>query len=196
MTQRYAIAERRFWLAVDCSRTGVGECWPWMGMRGGRTSTKYGHVKINGQDVGAHRVAWELAFGPIPPGLFVCHRCDNPPCCKPSHLFLGTAGDNNRDSASKGRKITGDNHYARTQPERLARGNRNGSRARPDRVPRGEAHGRAKLATASVISIRALHATGVLTQAGLAARFGIGQQAVSRVLSRQSWNHVKEESNV
>lgn len=56
----------------------------------------------------SHRAAWELTHGPVPDGLFVLHRCDNPPCCNPAHLFLGTRGDNNRDARAKGRHVHGE----------------------------------------------------------------------------------------
>jgi len=63
----------------------------------------YGKVRINKQYFATHRLAWVLVNGPIPDGLFVCHRCDNPPCCNVDHLFLGTMKDNMMDMVSKGR---------------------------------------------------------------------------------------------
>lgn len=70
---------------------------------GARSRGGHGQIGIDGRRVGTHRVAWTLAYGPIPDGMFVCHRCDNPPCVNPAHLFLGTALDNMRDMVTKGR---------------------------------------------------------------------------------------------
>lgn len=63
----------------------------------------YGFLKLRGRLERAHRVAWMLTHGPIPDGLCVCHRCDNPRCIEPTHLFLGTVAENNRDRHAKGR---------------------------------------------------------------------------------------------
>lgn len=76
------------------------ECWEWDGPR---DSDGYGKTTKNGKSVKAHRVAWELTNGPIVPGLLVLHSCDNPPCCNPAHLWIGTHRDNQRDRRSKGR---------------------------------------------------------------------------------------------
>lgn len=70
----------------------------------------YGQIGRGGRVAGlveTHRLAWELTHGPIPPSAFVCHTCDNPPCCEPSHLFLGTCADNVRDMVRKGRQARG-----------------------------------------------------------------------------------------
>jgi hypothetical protein len=75
-------------------------CWEWAGAR---NSDGYGKSYAGSGYRMAHRVAWESSFGPIPDGLFVLHRCDNPPCVRPDHLFLGTNTDNVRDSVAKGR---------------------------------------------------------------------------------------------
>ena len=75
-------------------------CWLW---RGAITSTGYGHMKVGEHYEKAHRIAWRFAYGVIPDGLQVCHRCDNPPCVNPDHLFLGTQVDNLRDCYRKGR---------------------------------------------------------------------------------------------
>lgn len=85
-----------FWVKVDKS----GECWVWTGSRG---SGGYGKVRYQGALCFAHRLAWELTHGPIPPGMSVCHSCDNRPCCNPAHLWLGTYADNMHDRDRKGR---------------------------------------------------------------------------------------------
>lgn len=76
------------------------ECWEWQGSRNWQG---YGWAQPSGKNRGAHRVAWLLTHGSIPDGLWVLHHCDNPPCVNPSHLFLGTATDNERDKVRKGR---------------------------------------------------------------------------------------------
>lgn len=89
----------RFWEKV---RTQPDGCWEWQGGR-----ARFGHGLIHtgpGARLSqAHRVSWELNVGPVPPGACVLHRCDNPPCVNPAHLFLGTKHDNIRDMVAKGR---------------------------------------------------------------------------------------------
>lgn len=85
-------------------RTDAG-CLEWQGYR---MPAGYGQIGLprRGAIVTTHRLAYELAYGAVPEGLFVCHRCDNPPCCDPEHLFAGTSEDNVRDMDSKARRIT------------------------------------------------------------------------------------------
>lgn len=92
----------RFWPKVD--RRGPLECWPWTASS--LTTYGYGHIRLTSsrRKVLSHRLAYELANGPIPDGLKVLHECDNPPCCNPAHLFLGTHLANARDRDSKGRQ--------------------------------------------------------------------------------------------
>ena len=89
----------RFWSKV---RTGTG-CWEWTGARA-RFGHGLVHVGPGGKLAQTHRVAWELMVGPVPEGMGVLHRCDNPPCVRPDHLFLGTQQDNVRDMWAKGRQ--------------------------------------------------------------------------------------------
>lgn len=99
--------ELRFWKHVTIGQPD--ECWPWTGAH---YSSGYGNVGVLDDDLiprtrGAHRIAWELRVGPIPPGLSVLHRCDTPACVNPDHLFLGTHADNMADMVAKGREARG-----------------------------------------------------------------------------------------
>jgi hypothetical protein len=91
---------RRFWMRVE---RGSG-CWTWTGARNCQTGYGMAYVKsFRPGPVAAHRVAYRLVNGPIPPGMLVMHACDNPVCVKPAHLILGTVRDNSQDMIEKGR---------------------------------------------------------------------------------------------
>ena len=171
----------RFWRKVDKSG-GPDACWPWMAFR---NPAGYGMFGIGRKVQLAHRVSWWLEKGE-PAGMFVCHHCDNPPCCNPAHLFLGTSRDNALDAKAKGRLATGDRHGFRLHPEAVPRGDRHGSRTHPESVPRGEQIARAKLTERQVVEIR--QATGTCDEIG--ARYGISNPAVSRIRRRLRWAHV------
>jgi HNH endonuclease len=100
---RHNAVINRFWEFVD--KKGDDECWKWLASctpHGG-----YGQLTFGGTLHLAHRVAWEKTFDEIPKGMYVCHRCDNPPCVNPSHLFLGNVQENTRDCVDKGRNAFG-----------------------------------------------------------------------------------------
>lgn len=86
----------RFWNKVD--RKELSDCWEWLGYK-----DRYGIIGINGKNFKTHRVSWELHHGPVPEGMHVLHKCDNPGCVNPSHLFLGDHTDNMQDMVEKGR---------------------------------------------------------------------------------------------
>jgi hypothetical protein len=94
---------KRFWSRVEKTEG----CWLWTGYC---EAAGYGTLEISvkgkRRKAYAHRLAYELTYGAIPAGLFICHHCDNPPCCNPDHLFVGTAGENSRDCVQKGRHFT------------------------------------------------------------------------------------------
>ncbi len=94
------IAREKFWSKVDKGQPD--ECWLWTG---GKNESGYGFLYSMRKRVGAHRASFYMANGPFDLSMYICHKCDNPSCVNPSHLFLGTADDNNKDMWRKGRAI-------------------------------------------------------------------------------------------
>lgn len=92
------LKQKEFWFYVD--RGEPDECWEFMG---GKTHDGYGRYRVGKEIQMAHRISWIELVGPIPNDMFVLHKCDNPSCCNPAHLFLGTHDDNMKDMIEKGR---------------------------------------------------------------------------------------------
>ena len=132
-------------------------CWEWTGFR---DPNSYGRLRVSGRPELAHRLSWKLHCHAIAPEQHVLHRCDNPPCVNPAHLFLGDQAANNADKIAKRRSRYG--------------------------VSRGEDHGCAKLTVEQVLEIRA--SVGSSIQVG--ERFGISGRQVRDIRRRKAWAHL------
>lgn len=140
-----------------------GGCWDW---RACKNEHGYGILGVAGKNERAHRVSWTLTNGPIPKGLRVLHRCDNPVCSNPQHLFLGTAGDNTQDMVRKGR----------------ARGS-----------PPGEQSTAGHLREEDVYLVRELCAAG-FKRREVGRLLGVSNVTVSAIARRVIWKHLPERS--
>lgn len=147
----------RFWKYVD--KAGDDECWLWTASksRGG-----YGQLNDRHTLLKAHRIAYELARGPIPAGHFACHRCNVPACCNPNHIYAGTPRDNNKDAWDAGRAVL------------------------PKNAPAGETHHDAKLTATDVRIIRSSTETGV----ALSRRFAVSKSTISAIRRGHIWKSV------
>lgn len=154
----------RFWSLVDTSG-GPDACWPWTRSV---TTDGYGRFFCRGEgERRSHRLAWTLTnHAPIPRDKQVCHACDNPRCCNPKHLWIGTMLDNNRDKAAKGRAHRGNKHHNTHLTEDVIREIRR------------------------LGNSRAPWTHGDLSLVALGRRFGINHSTVARILRRQTWKHV------
>jgi len=155
----------QFWAKVD--KCGPDECWPWLASI---------DTRPYGQFMGrlSRRVAYELTNGPIPSGLIVCHSCDNPSCCNPNHLWLGTYADNSQDAVKKGRIATGSRHGSQTHPESQLRGT--------------EVAG-AKLNDDKVRAIRLAASCGERPIV-IARKYGISYRNLRYIILGRTWKHV------
>ena len=133
-------------------------CWKWTGVK---NPAGYGLINPGGRAPPwlAHRVSWTIHVGPIPSGMCVLHRCDNPECTNPEHLFIGDYAANAADKVSKGRQ-----HRGETSPSH-------------------------KLVASQVIFIRGMYADGQVTQQDLADAFGVQRTAISDIINRKQWRH-------
>lgn len=181
--------ERKAVFLERVERHGPDECWPW---KGGKHENGYGYFRLGKKHMHkAHRVAYAFAHGFTPGDLFVLHKCDNPPCCNPAHLWLGTNLDNIADRDRKGRQAKGDRHNSRLRPESLARGERNGAHTHPEKIAgRGEKNRHAKLTEAEVREIYRLRTSGNFSRIKVAIQFGVSESQVKNIVSGKAWKHL------
>ena len=152
----------RFWAKVDKEKSAIfyngTRCWEWTASC---SSKGYGQIGLNSKMLRTNRVAYEITFEEIPEGLWVLHHCDNPPCCNPAHLFLGTNYDNQSDKMRKGRQG----------------------------AARGEANGTHKLSDAQVAEIRRRYQRNVRggeNSVALAKEFGVSSMQISHIVRYKS----------
>ena len=150
-------------------KTTKEECWPWTGAK---DSKGYGRILNDDQRVtAATRVVWAGENGPIPGGMNLLHRCDNPKCVNPDHLFVGTLKDNSQDCKRKGR-----HRYILS--------------GHPPPHYRGSKNPHAKMSEATVASYRHRLATKQVSLRGLARETGLDVKTLANMRDRVTWRHV------
>jgi hypothetical protein len=155
--------EERFWSKVNKNGPIMPNmktrCWVWTaGLWGGGYGCFYPRPELG--TIPAHRFVWELHKGPIPEGLYACHKCDNPACVRPGHLFLGTQKDNAEDREAKGRG----NHAVI-----------------------GSFNGSAKLTERLAVKAIEMYSTGKFTHKKIAERLGVSESAIRNIIHGITW---------
>lgn len=146
-----------FWATLE-KPDGEHGCWIWVERpdKGG-----YGTISFYDATWKTHRLAYHLTHGAIPPSLFVCHKCANPPCCNPDHLYAGTPQQNSRDMVMHGNSLKGEKNH------------------------------KAKVTADQVREIRSRYSAGDGTTLTLAEEYGVTQAVISKMIRRETWKHVK-----
>jgi len=159
---------KSFWARVDIR--APNECWVWTKSKVGKKPNQYGVVWFNGVKRKTHRLSIELTSGKqIPSGMLACHKCDNPPCCNPAHLFVGTPKDNAQDCLSKGRakKELGSQRY------------------------------NAKLTEEAVAEIKAQAPFRTYGWGrAIAKKYGVGPTAINNVIRGRRWRQIGESAPI
>lgn len=150
----------RFWKKVNKGDTD--DCWNW---KARKNEGGYGNVFLEGKCRLAHRIAFCISYGAFDNSLKVCHTCDNPSCCNPAHLWLGTDEENVADRDAKGRLVNG-------------------------RKYKGENHINAKLTDKQASEIRALYAFGEWLHRELAEMYGVSRGTIQRIVTGARWKHL------
>ncbi|HNZ67149.1 MAG TPA: HNH endonuclease signature motif containing protein [Planctomycetota bacterium] len=148
---------KNFWKKVD--KKGEDECWEWTACK---NKYNYGQFQINYKMYLSHRISWILENGDIPENYCICHSCDNPLCCNPNHLFLGTHKDNIADRDKKGRQA----------------------------IRNGIKNGRHILTEKEVLEIRQKYIPYKYSQQKLADEYGVCNQLVSCIINNKIWKHI------
>lgn len=156
-----------FWNRVN--KECANGCWEWQGAKNG---AGYGSVNWGKRVLKTHRLAYELIYGPIPDGLYICHHCDNSSCCNPDHLFAGTSSDNAKDRDRKNRR-----DFTLWRPKHPE--NRS-----------GENHHKAKLNDESVRTIIKKHCKDGVPKSHLAREYGVSCDTIRNIITRKNWRHV------
>jgi hypothetical protein len=159
------VLSKDFWGNVEIGN--ADECWPWLRSRCGLRG-EYGTSYFEGHRIGAHRLAYILTYGPIPDKMEVCHKCDNPICCNPSHLWLGTHHENMLDCHDKGRR-----KYA----------------------SKGSAHPISKLTEADIPKILKLAQSG-LSRREIGERFRVSDVTITYIVQGKTWKHVPRQLSI
>lgn len=173
----------RFWAKVDkagpipAHLPELGPCWIWTASR---THKNYGNFGTGGSGriAPAHRVSWFLEHGDLPDDRFVCHRCDNPSCVRPTHLFLGTHIENMADRTAKrrGRRPNLKPSYKKPKPPLKG-------------LPRGENNHAARLTADLVVQLR-LDSQAGMTVSNLSRKYGLARSTLRAAINRETWAHV------
>lgn len=150
-----------FWKYVDKSG-GPDTCWHW---KRALHNEGYGLVWLDHKRLYSHRASWELVNGPIPNDLCVLHKCDNPICCNPKHLFLGTPLDNAQDRSRKGRTSRKVSHSGEKSPNH-------------------------ELTTSDVIKMREQYASGKYSCADLALIYPVCTRHINDIINRERWAYI------
>lgn len=144
---------KRFWVNVK----KTNKCWEW---QLGKDKNGYGIFTIKGHSYKAHRISYQIINGKIPEKMCILHKCDNPLCVRPDHLFLGTLADNSIDMVMKGRSLF------------------------------GEKNRKSKLKDSDILKIRSIYNKNKITQTEIANIFNVTQSMIGFIVRKENWIHI------